>query len=124
MNTTNTNLTYSFGHIGINTDNENEASKLAQQLKAVFAFPAFDIGGAIFVEGAFEVMKKNFRGKNGHIAIETNDLNLAIEDIQKKGIKLDMDTLQIGEDGKPISVYLVEEMGGFAFHLLQCRASQ
>lgn len=112
-------LMYRFGHIGINRENGEAAKAFAQQLQSMFGFPAFDTGGAIFVQGSFEVMKENGRGAHGHIAIETDDLIAAMADMGKKGVMLDMESLRSGPDGEPISVYLTREIGGFAVHLLR-----
>lgn len=59
-----------------------------------------------------------YLGKNGHIAIKTNAIGCAISDLEKRGFQIDMDTAKYKGD-KMIAVYLKQEFGGFAIHLLQ-----
>ena len=60
----------------------------------------------------------NYLGKNGHIAIRTNVIQCAIAELEKKGFRVDMETAKYKGD-KMIAVYLKQEFGGFAVHLLQ-----
>ena len=57
-------------------------------------------------------------GKNGHIAIKTNSIARAMAYLERNGVEIDMDTAKFS-DGAMIAVYLKEEIGGFAVHLLQ-----
>jgi len=63
-------------------------------------------------------MKSMGLGKNGHIAIRTNSLTAAIDELEKRGFVMDMNSARYKGD-KMIAVYLKEEFGGFAVHLLQ-----
>lgn len=112
-------LGYRFTHVGINHADADTANQTATQLANTFGFPSFDIGNSIFSSEQFELVKSVFKGTNGHIAIETNSILRAMDDLANKGIALDMDTLQRQPNGRLVSVYLSEEIGGFAFHLLQ-----
>ena len=62
-------------------------------------------------------MKSPFLGAHGHIAIRTNSMVAAIADLERRGFAVDMETAKY-KSGKLISVYLREEIGGFALHLL------
>ena len=57
-------------------------------------------------------------GERGHIAVWTNSIPRAAAELEKKGFALDQSTAKYrGET--VISVYLKQEFGGFAVHLLQ-----
>jgi len=58
-------------------------------------------------------------GKNGHIAIKTNNIYRAISYLERNGVEVDMSTAKGPEGGPIVAVYLKEEVGGFALHLLQ-----
>ncbi|MEM5781245.1 MAG: keto-hydroxyglutarate-aldolase/keto-deoxy-phosphogluconate aldolase, partial [Lawsonibacter sp.] len=61
----------------------------------------------------FEMMKAPGRGKNGHVAIGVNSLPRARAYLERLGIAFDEST------AGPKAIYFAEEIGGFAFHLLQ-----
>lgn len=115
------NPTYRFAHMGVNNRNTDDAFETVRVMQRAFDFQMFDIGNSIMVEGSFEIIKSMGRGSNGHIAIETEDVFLAIKDLTQKGFTPDMETIQYQSDGQIMSVYLKEEIGGFAFHLLKKR---
>ena len=59
-----------------------------------------------------------FNVKNCHIDIDTNYMDRAIRYIEAMGGEFDMDSASV-KDGKITSIYLKEEIGGFAIHLVQ-----
>ena len=63
-------------------------------------------------------MKKKYLGKNGHIAVATNDIEKAKAYLAVRGVELDEETAKY-KNGKMIAIYLKEEIGGFAIHLVQ-----
>ena len=63
-------------------------------------------------------MKSNYLGEKGHIAIRTNRMEAAICELAAKGFQIDPDTAKYKGD-RMIAVYLRQEFGGFAVHLLQ-----
>ena len=69
-------------------------------------------------DDAVEAMKKPYLGKNGHIAIGTTDVEKAVEYLKSQGVEFDMDTAKYKND-KITAVYIKEEIGGFAVHLVQ-----
>ena len=76
-------------------------------------------GGAYFSGEVVEVMKKKFYGRNGHIAVSTNDAARAAHYLQKQGAQFNWDSAGYNEDGSLRVVYLAKEIGGFAVHILQ-----
>jgi 2-dehydro-3-deoxyphosphogluconate aldolase / (4S)-4-hydroxy-2-oxoglutarate aldolase len=111
-------LGFDLRHIGINTPDANDASKMSGQLQKIFGFAAKDTPGSIFVGTQFEVLKKPFLGLHGHIAIATNSVDRAIAHLSRRGVGIKPETKN-EVDGKLQTVYLDIEIGGFALHLIQ-----
>lgn len=105
-------------HVGINTPDEATALALAERFNKLFNFPIKNGNSAVFASKGIEIRKQMFLGKNGHIAIATNYLDRAINYIEAMGGEFDYDTAVVKE-GKTTAIYLKEEFGGFAIHLVQ-----
>ena len=54
-----------------------------------------------------------------HIAMQTDDLAAAVEELREKGFSFRMDTAAYTEEGRLKNIYLDGEFGGFAIHILQ-----
>ena len=63
-------------------------------------------------------MKKPGRGRNGHIAIACNSIARAKWHLEQRGFVFDGDSAVV-KGGKTVSIYLKDDIAGFAFHLLQ-----
>ena len=106
-------------HVGINTENEEEAMKLANLIGSLLNMKVAPGNSSIFVGNKeFEIMKKVGRGTNGHIAIGCNNVDRAIYHLSQRGVKFDLDS-KVVKNGKTIACYFADEIGGFAFHLVQ-----
>lgn len=105
-------------HVGINCENAEEADQVAQRFDTLFGFNKKVGNSSIFAGTEVEAMKSPFLGAKGHIAIATNDVPGAAEYLQSIGVELNMDTAKYKDD-KMTVVYLKEEIGGFAVHLVQ-----
>ena len=57
-------------------------------------------------------------GTNGHIALRTNKLEVAVAELEKRGYAVDPATAKY-KNGRMAVVYLSREIGGFAIHLAQ-----
>lgn len=111
-------LGFELAHIGINTDNEEEATKIANLFGKLFNMPVKSGNSSIFVSTGVEVMKSKYLGANGHIAIRTNYIERAMAYLKSMGIEFKMDSAKYKND-KINAVYLDMEIGGFAIHLVQ-----
>lgn len=108
-------------HIGINMEDAESACNLCDDLNDAFRFKLRDNGpSSRFAGVGVEVMKRIYRGKNGHFAVRTNNCDRAILHLNEKGYEFDMSTAYIA-DGRIFTVYLDEKhsFGGFAVHLMQ-----
>lgn len=111
-------LGFEVAHIGINTDNKDEAEKSANLLSALFGFSVRETSKSYFASEKIEIMNGKGPGKNGHIAIKTNFVDRAVAYLERNGVKIDRDTVKYDEKGKPTFVYLADEICGFAVHLI------
>ena len=106
-------------HVGVNTGNEEEAMKIANLIGSLLNMKVAPGNSSIFVGNKeFEIMKKPGRGTNGHIAIGCNNVDRAIYHLTQRGAKFDLDS-KVVKNGKTIACYFADEIGGFAFHLVQ-----
>ncbi len=109
---------YHIAHIGINTQNEDEAYALADVLCSTVGLEKNnDTPGNVFAGDIFEVLKHSRRGAHGHIALQTYDVEAAMEDLSSKGITFQEDSIRRDENGKICFIYLEQEFGGFQIHL-------
>ena len=106
-------LGFSLAHVGINCENEGGAEQTAKTLCTLFGFDYKPGNSSIFAGSAVECMKAPYLGKNGHIAIATNSLDRAVYHLSRQGVEFDQSTR------KPKAIYLKDEVGGFAVHLVQ-----
>lgn len=112
-------LGFEVRHIGINSKDEEEADKTAGAFEAMFGMDKKAGNSSIFAGTGIEVMKTPFRGTHGHIAIATNDAERAKYHLEKRGVLFDEASENRDAKGKLKSIYLKDEFGGFAVHLLQ-----
>ena len=101
-------------HIGINTENEQEAQAAAKLFVDMFGMKEKVGNSSIFVgENEVEIMKKRYLGKNGHIAIATHTLPRAIAYFRARGYEFRKETVT------DKAAYFTDEIAGFAIHLVQ-----
>lgn len=115
------NLTLGFelAHIGINMPDADSSLAVTKMFSAMFNFPVKEGNSSNFAGTGIEVNKSIGLGKNGHIAIRTNSIPRAITYLERNGFIVDMSTAKGPAGGAMVAVYMKEEVGGFAIHLLQ-----
>ena len=113
--------TFKLMHVGFNTPNPEEALKLTELLSLMFNLAPRQGNSSNFAGTYFECMKAPVLGTNGHIAMETADLDAAVEELKGKGFSFNMNTAAYTEDGKLKNIYLDGEFGGFAIHIMQSK---
>lgn len=111
-------LGFELAHIGINTANSDDAMSAANLFSYAFNFKLNQGNSSIFSGSGIEITKVPGLGKNGHIAIKTNDVERSIYYLSKKGFATDESTAKYKGETL-IAIYLKDEIGGFAIHLLQ-----
>ncbi len=106
-------------HVGINCADPDEAAATAKRFEALFGF-AYKAGNSSdFAGTVVECMKKPGRGKNGHIAIGTNSVDRAMYHLGRQGVEFDESSISYNDKGQAKNVYLKEEVGGFAIHVMK-----
>ncbi len=111
-------LGFEVAHIGINTPDKDASLAVCKSLNEAFGLPIKEGNSSNFVSPAIEVMNSQYLGVNGHIAIRTNSIPRALAELESKGFQADQSTAKFKGD-KMTAIYLKQEMGGFAIHLLQ-----
>lgn len=111
-------LGFEMAHIGINCDNAAASESVCGEFGAAFDFAVKLGNSSNFASNGIEVMKSQYLGEKGHIAVRTNKMEAAIAELQSRGFEVDMSTAKTKGD-RVIAVYLKNEFGGFAVHLLQ-----
>lgn len=104
-------------HIGVNCPDEAAAKRDGGLLARLLALPMRDCGPKCdFVGDMFEMMKLPGRGEKGHIAIGTRDIRRAVFHMEQRGFAFDEPMRD--ETGNVCAVYLRDDIGGFAIHLI------
>ena len=112
-------LGFELRHIGVNCEDEAAADSVASKFDNLFGFSKKVGNSSIFAGIEVEAMKKIGRGTNGHIAIGTNSVARAKNYLESvKGVKFIEDSAVV-KNGKLTAIYLEDEIGGFAIHLVQ-----
>lgn len=111
-------LGFEIRHVGINAPNETEANMIAGLFAKAFGFAENNGNSSIFMGTGIEIMKTPYLGKLGHIAVQTNYIDRAIYYLESQGFSMNEESKRYKND-KLVAVYLEQEFGGFAVHLLQ-----
>lgn len=112
-------LGFKLKHVGINCADEKEADDVATSFDKIFGFAKKVGNSSIFAGTAIEAMKSPYLGAKGHIAIQTNYIDRAVNYLETQGFEFDPDTAKYNAKGAMAAIYLKGEIGGFAVHLVQ-----
>ena len=105
-------------HVGINSASAAEAQDIADKFAAAFDMPSCVTSKSVFASDGIEIMNFKNLGDHGHIAIGTNSVDIAIAHLAKRGFEMNMETATY-KNGRINLVYLKDQIGGFAVHLMQ-----
>jgi 2-dehydro-3-deoxyphosphogluconate aldolase/(4S)-4-hydroxy-2-oxoglutarate aldolase len=111
-------LGFELAHVGINCENGDDSMAVCQELEKAFDFAVKAGNSSNFASTGVEVMKSKYLGTNGHLAVRTNKIEAAVAELEKRGFAVDMSTAKYKGE-RMTAVYLKNEIGGFAIHLLQ-----
>jgi 2-dehydro-3-deoxyphosphogluconate aldolase/(4S)-4-hydroxy-2-oxoglutarate aldolase len=111
-------LGFEVAHVGVNQESGEDALSVAEAFNRAFGFPVKQGNSSNFAGSAIEVTKSRSLGTCGHVAVRTNNISRAIYYLGLRGFEADMETAKYKGDNM-IAVYLKDEFGGFAVHLLQ-----
>ena len=111
-------LGFELAHIGVNAADADASLAVCRAMSAAFGFDVKEGNSSNFAGSGVEVMKAPYLGRNGHIAVRTNSIPRAAEALARNGFALDLSTAKYKGE-QMTAVYLKQEFGGFAVHLLQ-----
>lgn len=112
-------LGFELRHVGVNCTDEKEADSVASKFDNLFGFSKKVGNSSVFAGIEIEAMKAVGRGTNGHIGIGTNNVVRAKNYLESvKGVKF-IDDSAVVKNGKLVAIYMEDEIGGFAVHLVQ-----
>ncbi len=112
-------LGFSLAHIGINCDGEENATAQAEAISKIFRIKPRSLTGAVFAGDAVEAVISGGLGTHGHIGFYTNSIARAMAYFEAMGIPLHKDGIKRNQNGEIICVYLKDEIGGFALHVVE-----
>lgn len=112
-------LGFELTHVGINCADESEAHTVANRFDSIFGFSANEHKKCVFAGKEVEALKVPYHGEKGHIAIGTNYIDRAVNYLKSQGIRFKEGSEVYNEKGEFTAIYLEEEIGGFAVHLVQ-----
>ena len=99
-------------------ENEEQADQTASAFDGLFGFTKKSGNSSVFAGTAVECMKAPGLGAKGHIAVSTNSVARAKNYLEMMGYKFKEETAKFKGD-KLTAIYLEDEIGGFAVHLVQ-----
>lgn len=112
-------LGFELRHIGMNLESEDEAVKTADMFADLFGFKKKVGTSSVFAGSGVECMKQPYLGRLGHIAIGTNSVKRAVFHLESKGVVFNQSSAKLNDKGELQAIYLQDEIGGYAVHLVQ-----
>lgn len=111
-------LGFELAHVGVSQESGEDALSVAETFNRAFGFPVKQGNSSSFAGPGIEITKSKSLGECGHLAVRTNSISRAIYYLGLRGFEADMETAKYKDDSM-IAVYLKDEFGGFAVHMLQ-----
>ena len=111
-------LGFEVAHVGVNSPDAMTAERLCDVFSQAFGFEKKAGNSSYFAGKGVELLKAPGRGAMGHIAVRTTNVERAVFYLAKRGFAVDEGSAR-GKNGEKTSVYLQDEIGGFAVHLLK-----
>lgn len=112
-------LDFSLHHVGINTENKENALAAAKLFESLFGFKTKEGNSSVFAGQYVELMNEPYLGENGHIAIGTAHVDRAVAHLERNGVVFNKDSEKRDANGKLMAIYLQDEIAGFAVHLVK-----
>lgn len=114
-------LNVHLAHIGVNSESDEQANGMGNEFAKLFYGEKEETFLSFFGSNFVEVMKPDSkRGMNGHIGLGVNNVSRAVHYYTALGFNFNYDSARYDEYGNLTLIYFVEQMAGFALHLVQC----
>ena len=88
-------LGFEMAHVGINCQDAEKSLDVCKKFQKAFGFAVKEGNSSNFSTSGIEVMKSNYFGDKGHIAIRTNKLEMAVRELERNGFEANMETATI-----------------------------
>ncbi len=112
-------LGFRIAHVGLNMPDAASALSVAGEYSRIFGLPLDERPGGVFAGTDIEVCKRMFLGEHGHIAFQTNSVNRAMFQLERRGVEFDPGHILYKPDGTAKLAYFKGQIGGFAIHLTE-----
>ena len=112
-------LGFTLAHVGVNHASREEAEKTAKLFASIFCMPVIEHSACLFAGTAMECNDFEGPGQKGHIGIRTTSMRRACAWLRELGVELREDCRKYNDKGELTCVYLKQEIGGFAIHVVQ-----
>ncbi len=112
-------LGFELNYLGIHAETETESRSSADMLSRFFGFKTEECNGVIRASDNLAFTSLPQLGARGHIAIGTNFVDRAAAYLARIGVEFHEETRKYDAKGKLTSVYLKDEIGGFACCLVK-----
>ncbi|MBE5917977.1 MAG: bifunctional 4-hydroxy-2-oxoglutarate aldolase/2-dehydro-3-deoxy-phosphogluconate aldolase [Pseudobutyrivibrio ruminis] len=112
-------LGFELAHVGLNMESAEDANQTVKTFEGLFGFSKSENPNSIFAGRYIEAMKAPYLGKNGHIGIFTIDIERAVYHLERQGVVFNKESAKFSPESKLTAIYLEQEIGGFAVHLVQ-----
>lgn len=112
-------LGFTLKHVGIYVDEEAAARTAALQFADLLGGEVREGSHSVFAGPWVELTKRPGRGVCGHLAFGVNYVERAVYHLKRKGFAFEESSKVCEADGSLKSVYLKDEIGGFAVHLVK-----
>ena len=112
-------LGFTLAHVGVNNVNAQAAQENARRLAEILRMQVTVGNSASFASKYVEFMNEPYYGEKGHIGFYTNSVERAFAYFRREGINIREKSIRRDADGKLISFYLEQEIGGFAVHVVR-----
>ncbi|MGI6254581.1 MAG: bifunctional 4-hydroxy-2-oxoglutarate aldolase/2-dehydro-3-deoxy-phosphogluconate aldolase [Acutalibacter sp.] len=106
-------------HVGMNCRSADEAEHIARLFCRLFDVPYLPNETAVFAGSLVECIKGPYLGAHGHIAIGTNNVDRAVYHLEQRGVAFEEASRKTDAQGRTTLIYMKEEIGGFALHLVK-----
>ena len=112
-------LGFTLAHVGINGENKDQGLGAAEWFNRCFGWPVKEGGRSNFAATYVECCNQRFPGKFGPIGVFTLSMRRALAYFKAHGIATREEFKNVNAKGELVAVYLEEEVGGFAVHIVK-----
>lgn len=112
-------LGFTLAHVGINHASRAESEQTAKCFASLFCMPTIEHSACVFAGSAMECNDFMGPGERGHIGVRTTSMLRACAWLRGNHVELREDYRKYNAAGKLTCVYLKQEIGGFAIHVVQ-----